>query len=167
MSEKKSLKDLIGPIEVTPSVTKQSSMDGTTNKKSLKDLIGPIEVTPSVTKQSSVDGTTKIDDEGAGLRVGTKYGNLNISKNKNTQSYSQDPSGKGYTSKYKGVSYDKEFKTGKNSRLNISANVGKTEDPMGKKGTTKGGTLSFTKQFNEGGFSHTKPIQKKYYKDIL
>jgi hypothetical protein len=49
-------------------------------KKSLKDLIGPIEVTPSVTKQSSVDGTTKIDNEGAGLRVGTKYGNLNISK---------------------------------------------------------------------------------------
>jgi hypothetical protein len=51
-------------------------------KKSLKDLIGPIEVTPSVTKQSSIDGTTKIDNEGAGLRVGTKYGNLNISKNK-------------------------------------------------------------------------------------
>jgi hypothetical protein len=51
-------------------------------KKSLKDLIGPIEVTPSVTKQSSIDGTTKIDNEGVGLRVGTKYGNLNISKNK-------------------------------------------------------------------------------------
>jgi hypothetical protein len=33
-------------------------------KKSLKDLIGPIEVTPSVTKQSSIDGTTKIDNEG-------------------------------------------------------------------------------------------------------
>jgi hypothetical protein len=112
-------------------------------KKSLKDLIGPIEVTPSVTKQSSIDGTTKIDNEGAGLRVGTKYGNLNISKNKNTQSYSQDPSGKGYTTKYKGASYDKEFKVGDSSRINLSANVGKTKDPMGKKGTTKGGTLSF------------------------
>ena len=88
-------------------------------KKSLKELIGPVAVTPSVTKQSSMDGTTKIDNEGAGLRIGTKYGNINISKNTNTQTYSQDPSGKGYTSKYKGLSYDKEFEIGKDSKLNI------------------------------------------------
>jgi hypothetical protein len=129
-------------------------------KKSLKDLIGPIEVTPSVTKQSSIDGTTKIDNEGAGLRVGTKYGNLNISKNKNTQSYSQDPSGKGYTTKYKGASYDKEFKVGDSSRINLSANVGKTKDPMGKKGTTKGGTLSFTTTYTEGGDVDAKVKQE-------
>jgi hypothetical protein len=122
--------------------------------KKEKSFFGPVSVTPSITKQSSMDGTTKIDDEGAGLLIGTKYGNLNISKNKNTQSYSQDPSGKGYTSKYKGIAYDKEFEVGKNSKFNISANVGKTEDPTGKKGTTKGGRISFT-------------IQKKYYKDIL
>ena len=121
------------------------------SKKSLKDLIGPVEVTPSITKQSSVDGTTKIDNEGAGVRVSTKYGNINISKNKNTQTYSQDPSGKGYTTSYKGLSYDKEFEVGKDSKLSISANVGKTKDPTGKKGDTKGGTLSFTKKFNEGG----------------
>jgi hypothetical protein len=30
MSEKKSIKDVIGPVAVTPSITKQSSMDGTT-----------------------------------------------------------------------------------------------------------------------------------------
>ena len=40
---------------------------------------------------------------------------------------------------------------GDSSRLNLSANVGKTEDPTGKKGDTKGGTLSFTKNFNVGG----------------
>jgi hypothetical protein len=28
MSDKKSLKDLIGPVAVTPSITKQSSVDG-------------------------------------------------------------------------------------------------------------------------------------------
>ena len=121
------------------------------SKKSLKDLIGPVAVTPSITKQSSVDGTTKIDNEGAGVRVSTKYGNINISKNKNTQTYSQDPSGKGYTTSYKGLSYDEEFKVGKDSKLSISANVGKTKDPTGKKGDTKGGTLSFTKNFNKGG----------------
>jgi hypothetical protein len=153
MSEKKSIKDVNKPELETPS------------KKSIKDVIGPVAVTPSIRKQSSIDGTTKLDDEGLGLQIDTKYGTVNLTKSKNTQSYSGDPSK--YTSKYKGVSYDKEFKTGKDSRLNLSANVGKTEDPMGKKGTTKGGTLSFTKQFNEGGFSHTKPIQKKYYKDIL
>ena len=114
-------------------------------KKSLKELIGPVAVTPSVTKQSSMDGTTKIDNEGAGVRIGTKY------KNTNTQTYSQDPSGKGYTSKYKGLSYDKEFEIGKDSKLSISANVGKTQDPTGKKSNTKGGTLSFTKNFNVGG----------------
>jgi hypothetical protein len=135
--------------------------------KKEKSFFGPVSVTPSITKQSSMDGTTKIDDEGAGLLIGTKYGNLNISKNKNTQSYSQDPSGKGYTSKYKGIAYDKEFEVGKNSKFNISANVGKTEDPTGKKGTTKGGRISFTKKFNTGGFLHTKAVQKKYYKDIL
>ena len=135
--------------------------------KKEKSIFGPVSVTPSITKQSSMDGTTKIDDEGAGLLIGTKYGNLNISKNKNTQSYSQDPSGKGYTSKYKGIAYDKEFEVGKNSKFNVSANVGKTEDPTGKKGTTKGGRISFTKNFNTGGFSHTKAVQKKYYKDIL
>jgi hypothetical protein len=128
--------------------------------KKEKSIFGPVSVTPSITKQSSVDGTTKIDNEGAGLRVGTKYGNLNISKNKNTQSYSQDPSGKGYTTKYKGASYDKEFKTGKNSRLNLSANIGKTEDPMGKKGTTKGGTLSFTKNLTQVDFYILKQYKK-------
>jgi hypothetical protein len=106
--------------------------------KKEKSFFGPVSVTPSITKQSSMDGTTKIDDEGAGLLIGTKYGNLNISKNKNTQSYSQDPSGKGYTSKYKGIAYDKEFEVGKNSKFNISANVGKTEDPTGKKRNYKG-----------------------------
>ena len=130
-----------------------------------KSIFGPVAVTPSITKQSSMDGTTKIDEEGAGLNIDTKYGNFNLSKSKNTQSYSGDS--KSYSSKYKGVSYDKEFKTGSDSKISVSANVGKTEDPFGKKGTTKGGRLSYTKNFNEGGFTHTKPIQKKYYKDIL
>jgi hypothetical protein len=56
---------------------------------------------------------------------------LYLDKNKNTQSYTGDS--KKYTSKYKGVSYDKEFKVGDSSRINISANVGKTKDPMGKR----------------------------------
>jgi hypothetical protein len=119
------------------------------SKKSIKDVIGPVVVTPSIGKQSSMDGTAKVDDEGAGLQIDTKFGTFNITKSKNTQSVSGDPNK--YTSKQKGVSYDKEFKVGDSSRINLSANVGKTKDPMGKKGTTKGGALSFTKEFKKGG----------------
>jgi hypothetical protein len=108
------------------------------SKKSIKDVIGPVVVTPSIRKQSSMDGTAKVDDEGAGLQIDTKFGTH--------QSVSGDPNK--YTSKQKGVSYDKEFKVGDSSRINLSANVGKTKDPMGKKGTTKG---SFTKEFKKGG----------------
>jgi hypothetical protein len=122
-----------------------------TKKKSKKDFIGPVAVTPSIKKQSSIDGTRKLDDEGAGLQIDTKFGTFNLNKNKNTQSYTGDS--KKYTSKYKGVSYDKEFKVGDSSRINISANVGRTKDPMDKKGTTKGGTLSFTKTFKKGGMA--------------
>jgi hypothetical protein len=123
---------------------KKSTKDVTEPKKSIKDVIGPVAVTPSIRKQSSIDGTTKLDDEGAGLQIDTKFGTFNITKNKNTQSFAGDPNK--YTSKQKGVSYDKEFKTGDSSRINLSANVGKTKDPMGTKGTTKGGALSFTKE---------------------
>jgi hypothetical protein len=56
---------------------------------------------------------------------------LYLDKNKNTQSYSGDS--KKFTSKSKTVSYDKEFKVGDSSRINISANVGKTKNPMGKR----------------------------------
>jgi hypothetical protein len=122
-----------------------------TKKKSIKDFIGPVAVTPSIRKQSSIDGTRKLDDEGAGLQIDTKYGTLYLDKNKNTQSYSGDS--KKFTSKSKTVSYDKEFKVGDSSRINISANVGKTKNPMGRKGTTKGGTLSFTKTFKKGGMA--------------
>jgi hypothetical protein len=118
-------------------------------KKSIKDFIGPVAVSPSIRKQSSIDGTRKSDDQGVGLQIDTKYGTLYLDKNKNTQSYSGDS--KEFTSKSKTVSYDKEFKTGKNSRLNLSANIGKTEDPTGKKGTTKGGKIIFTKNFKKGG----------------
>jgi hypothetical protein len=115
-------------------------------KKSIKDFIGPVAVSPSIRKQSSIDGTRKLDDEGAGLQIDTKYGTLYLDKNKNTQSYTGDS--KKYTSKYKGVSYDKEFKLGDDSRVNISANYGKNKDPMGKEGTTKGGKIIFTKNLN-------------------
>ena len=129
--EKKSTKDVSKPVTETPS------------KKSIKDVIGPVAVTPSIRKQSSIDGTTKLDDEGAGLQIDTKFGTFNITKSKNTQSFYGDPNK--YTSKQKGVSYDKEFKVGDSSRLNLSANVGKTKDPIGKKGTTKGERLVLLK----------------------
>jgi hypothetical protein len=146
---------------------KKSTKDVTEPKKSIKDVIGPVAVTPSIRKQSSIDGTTKLDDEGAGLQIDTKFGTFNITKNKNTQSFAGDPNK--YTSKQKGVSYDKEFKTGDSSRINLSANVGKTKDPMGTKGTTKGGTLSFTKEFNKGGLTRGagKAIRGTKFKGVF
>lgn len=128
---------------------KKSTNDVTKPKKSIKDVIGPVAVTPSIRKQSSVDGIAKLDDEGKGLQIDTKFGTFNITKSKNTQSFAGNPNK--YTSKRKGVSYNKEFKTGDRSRINLSANVGKTKDPMGTKRTTKGGALSFTKEFSRGG----------------
>jgi hypothetical protein len=53
-------------------------------KKSIKDFVGPVAVTPSIRKQSSIDGTRKLDDEGAGLQIDTKYGTLYLDKKKKT-----------------------------------------------------------------------------------
>jgi hypothetical protein len=153
--EKKSTKDVNKPVAAAPP------------KKSIKDVIGPVAVTPSIRKQSSIDGTAKLDDEGSGLQIDTKFGTFNITKSKNIQSFAGDPNK--YTSKQKGVSYDKEFKVGDSSRINLSANVGKTKDPMGKKGTTKGGVLSFTKEFNKGGLTRGagKAIRGTKFKGIF
>ena len=55
-------------------------------KSKLKKFIGPVTVTPRVSKQTGVDGKIKTDDQGGGLTVDTKFGTFGINKNTNTQS---------------------------------------------------------------------------------
>ena len=45
-----------------------------------------VDVAPYIIKQTTQSGKTKIDDQGVGLDIYSKYGNFGISKNKNTQS---------------------------------------------------------------------------------
>lgn len=52
----------------------------------IKKKIGPVQVSPSITKQSTVEGKIKSDITSGGLGIGTKYGNLNLRKTDTTES---------------------------------------------------------------------------------
>jgi len=116
----------------------------------VKKKIGPVQVSPSVTKQSSVEGKIKSDVTSGGLGIGTKYGNLNLRKTDTTESMKGF---KDYKTKDKSISYDKRFKTGKNSYLDLSLNKGKSKSSSGYKTKTKGATVTFTKTFSSGGYN--------------
>jgi len=142
----------------------------------LKEKLGPVQVSPSVTKQSSVEGKVKSDVTSGGLGVGTKYGNINLRKTDTTESMSGFTD---YKTKDKSVSYDKRFKTGKNSHLDLSLNKGKSKSSTGFKTQTKGATITFTKTFTTGGYTGSyikseldgKKVSnksyEKYYKGMI
>ena len=105
-----------------------------------------VDVSPYIIKQSSQDGNTKIDDQGVGLDIYSKYGNFGISKNKNTQS----SGGNSLKTKSKNITYVKNIKVGKSSNVTIEGNYGKSKNKFSDR-TTKGGKITFVKQFSKGG----------------
>ena len=142
----------------------------------IKKKIGPVQVSPSMTKQSTVEGKIKSDISSGGLGIGTKYGNLNLRKTDTTESMKGF---KDYKTKDKSISYDKRFKTGKNSYLDLTLNKGKSKSSSGFKTKTKGATVTFTKTFSTGGYNGSyikgeingKKISNKslvnYYKGMI
>ena len=105
-----------------------------------------VDVAPYIIKQSSQSGKTKVDDQGVGLDIYSKYGNFGISKNKNTQS----SGGNSLKTKSKNITYNKNIKVGKSSSVNFEANYGQSKNKFNKN-TTKGGKITFVKQFSKGG----------------
>ena len=107
-----------------------------------------VDVSPYIIKQSSQDGNTKIDDKGVGLDIFSKFGNVGISANKNTQS----SGGNSLKTKSKNITYGKNFKVGDSSSITLEGNYGKSKNQYSDS-TTKGGKITFTKSFSEGGIS--------------
>ena len=114
-----------------------------------------VDVAPYIIKQSSQSGNTKIDDQGVGLDIYSKYGNFGISKNKNTQSQGDNK----LKTKSKNITYGKNIKVGKSSNITIEANYGKSKNKFDKQ-TTKGGKITFTKKFSKGGQNKIKKVIK-------
>ena len=137
--------------------------------KKLKDLIGPVAVTPSVTKQSQITGTGKLDTQGTGVTIEGKFGSINLNKGRVTES-PKAARGHSFTTKSKGINYRKQFKPNKKTTVELNLNKGKTQDYYKEKRGTHGGSLSITRVLggkSTGGFIHNKSSQKKYYKDII
>ena len=67
------------------------------------------DVSPYVVNQSTQDGKLKSKDQGLGLDIYSKFGNLGVSKNTNTQSYD---GGSELKTKSKNINYGKNFKLG-------------------------------------------------------
>ncbi len=109
-----------------------------------------VDVAPYLIKQTTQSGKTKVDDQGVGLDIYSKYGNFGISKNKNTQS----SGGSSLKTKSKNITYGKNIKVGKSSNVTIEGNYGKSKNKFNKR-TTKGGKITFTKKFSEGGSLNT------------
>jgi hypothetical protein len=109
----------------------------------LKDLIGPITLQPSGTKETTVEGKVTRDTKAGSLGVGTKLGNITLSKSNVTESM---PGYSDYKTKSKGVSYDKIFDIGKSSKLAINLRKGKSKSNFNDS-KTEGATVTFTKTF--------------------
>jgi len=107
-----------------------------------------VDISPYIIKQSSQSGNTKIDDQGVGLDIYSKYGNFGISKNKNTQTQGDNK----LKTKSKNITYGKNIKVGKSSNVTIEGNYGKSKNKFSDR-TTKGGKITFTKSFSGGGIA--------------
>jgi len=125
--------------------------------KSIKDLIGPITVSPSGTQETTVEGKVKRDIKAGSVGVGTKFGNITLSKSNVTESM---PGYSDYKTKSKGVSYDKRFNVGKNSTLDVGVRSGKSKSSFGQDSKTKGATVTFTKTFKHGGMNSCRGMGK-------
>jgi hypothetical protein len=144
-------KDLPMSTEGSPTVTDTETGEVTYGRprkfnsgSKLKDLIGPITVQPSGTKETTVEGKVKRDTKAGSLGVGTKFGNITLSKSNVTESM---PGYSDYKTKSKGVSYDKRFNVGKNSTLDVNLRKGKSKSSFGQDSKTEGATVTFTKTF--------------------
>ena len=114
-----------------------------------------VDVAPYIIKQSSQSGNTKIDDQGVGLDIYSKYGNFGISKNKNTQTQGDNK----LKTKSKNITYGKNIQVGKSSNITIEGNYGKSKNKFDKR-TTKGGKITFTKKFSKGGQNKINKVIK-------
>ena len=143
-------KDLPMSKEGSPTVTDTETGEVTYGRprkfnsgSKLKDLIGPITLQPSGTKETTVEGKVTRDTKAGSLGVGTKFGNITLSKSNVTESM---PGYSDYKTKSKGISYDKSFDIGKSSRLDFNLRKGKSESSFGDS-KTEGATVTFTKTF--------------------
>ena len=143
-------KDLPMSKEGSPTVTDTETGEVTYGRprkfnsgSKLKDLIGPITLQPSGTKETTVEGKVTRDTKAGSLGVGTKFGNITLSKSNVTESM---PGYSDYKTKSKGVSYEKRFNVGKNSTLDFNLRKGKSESSFGDS-KTEGATATFTKTF--------------------
>ena len=125
--------------------------------KSIKDLIGPITVSPSGTQETTVEGKVKRDTKAGSVGVGTKFGNITLSKSNVTESM---PGWSDYKTKSKGIAYDKRFNFGKNSTLDVGIRSGKSESSFGQKSKTRGATVTLTKTFKHGGMNSCRGMGK-------
>jgi hypothetical protein len=144
-------KDLPMSKEGSPTVTDTETGEVTYGRprkfnsgSKLKDLIGPITLQPSGTKETTVEGKVTRDTKAGSLGVGTKFGNITLSKSNVTESM---PGYSDYKTKSKGVSYDKIFDIGKSSKLAINLRKGKSKYSFGQDSKTEGATATFTKTF--------------------
>jgi hypothetical protein len=147
-------KDLPMSTEGSPTVTDTETGEVTYGRprkfnsgSKLKDLIGPITVQPSGTKETTVEGKVKRDTKAGSVGVGTKFGNITLSKSNVTESM---PGYSDYKTKSKGVSYDKSFDIGKSSRLDFNLRKGKSKSNFNDS-KTEGATVTLTKTFKDGG----------------
>jgi hypothetical protein len=147
---KEATKDLPMSKEGSPTVTDTETGEVTYGRprkfnsgSKLKDLIGPITVSPSGTKETTVEGKVKRDTKAGSVGVGTKFGNITLSKSNVTESM---PGYSDYKTKSKGVSYEKRFNVGKNSTLDFNLIKGKSKSSFGDS-KTEGATVTFTKTF--------------------
>ena len=82
------------------------------NKKTIKEFMGPVTVTPEVRQQDRVDRDGKTSEKGGGVRVDTKYGYITLDKDKVTHSSSNQPDFKTDTKRI-GVGKEIDIKGGK------------------------------------------------------
>ena len=126
--------------------------------KYVSDLIGPVTLEPRVVGGTRQESGVTIKDKGAGLNIGGKFGNIDISR---TEEKIKFPGGEQKIDSTTGA-YEKRFESG----IGVSARVTKREPDQGKKQTDKRATISYQSTFSKGG-SVEIGKGKDYIKDLL
>jgi len=146
-------------------------------KNKIKDFIGPVELEPSITKQSTVDGKINTDITGGDLGIKTRFGNINLNKTDITESTAGSPDfttkqkSIGYNKVFNlddSSSIEVSLNKGK-----AKTPMGKSDTQGGKisyrkvlgkpksGAKAKGGMVNYDKSLVKGGFT------KKYYKGLI
>lgn len=126
--------------------------------KYVSDLIGPTTVTPRVEGGTRTEGGATIKDKGVGLNIGSKLGNIDISKKEEKIKF---PGGEQTIDSITGA-YEKNFESG----FGIRGSVTKRSPEGYKNEIDKRLTLSLKKDFNKGGAVEIGK-GKDYIKDLL